>query len=431
MAQWLEKQRQKNRGAQAFSAYLARVTPIVHGSIDRYGECLRRLDALCDSILSNPQTVKRLNLRLPDSVALLDYFERIGAELRSWVVELQDGPADRAIEAWQRLLDDSNEYRDFMTRLIHNFGNYETIALSLPGTGPIITDRRVQSTLGEMFAIKCRLIRLLELAYTLRRAWTADPPCPTQGFFNSDVDLSRLVRGMLAEYMIQADPQRIEAARQKARQAGRRRASYRFWRPAEALRQMADVVYQRGPDRIPKPRNHYVELRIGQAPTICADMTRLSWAVKELFNNAIAATSIVTIDRDGKSLVAQPLKKHAIANPPPAICLTVMPTRVRRGSRKRRGTRLIISDDGVGIDEEALRYVTLWAFSTHRDWIDDPDSMIAAPSLESKQMLIGGKGIGLAFARATIQELGGELSIASKPGCGTEVTIDLPSPTLC
>ncbi|MBN1346364.1 MAG: ATP-binding protein [Phycisphaerae bacterium] len=429
MASWLEEQRERRREKVALDAYLSRVTPIIRSSVLRYAWCLGRLDERSGGILSDPKTVERLNLRLPPGVVLREYFERIGKELTEWLTDLRDGPADRAIATWQRLLGDAGEYQRFMTRLIHTFGNYEVIALALPGMGPIITDHRLQAILGEMFAIKRRLIRLLELAYSIHRAWQTDPPCSSLGFFNPEIDMSRLVRGMLADYMIQADPHRIQVARSEAEGAGRRYAAYRFWRPAEALRQMADVEYVGGSRRVPKPRKHYVDLRVAQVPSICADLTRLAWAIKELFNNAIAATTDVRISDDGRELVARPIPKFDCPNPPPAITLTVAPIRPGRRWRSARGVRLIIADGGVGIEDDVLEHVTLWAFSTHRDWIDsDVDDIIDTPSIESKQMLIGGKGIGLAFARATILELGGDLRVESRRGQGTQVTIDLPTP---
>ncbi len=431
MALYLQNQRNADQAGHALEAYLSRITPIVRDSVRRYARCLRLLDKRAGGLLSNPATVQRLRLPLPSGQTLLDYFENAGRSLDAWLTDLDEAPAEQSLKLWQRLLDDPNEYRSFMTRLIHQFGNYEMIALALPGMGPIITDRRLQATMSEMFAIKRRLIRLLELAYSVRRAWLSDPPTTSLSFFDPEVDLGRLVRGMLAEYMVQADPERIAAGKKRAERKGRRHTRYRFWRPAEALRQMAGVTYKERPGRVPRPTNRYVDLRLAATPAFCADLTRLNWAVKELFNNAIAATTRVTISDDGQRVEARPIPKHDCPNPPSAITLTVKPITMWQGLRRTRGSRLVISDDGIGIDPKVLPHVTLWAFSTHRDWIDDdPDRLISEASLESKQMLIGGKGIGLAFARATIEELGGRLTISSAPDKGTVVTIDIPVPTL-
>jgi len=392
--------------------------------------CLGRLDAYTGGILSNPQTVQRLHLRWPEGTTLLAHFEQIGAELRERLARLSAAPVEQAVSEWRRQLDNPEDYRAFMTQLIHHFGNYEIIAMALPGTGPIVTDRRVQTVLGDMFAIKRRLIRLFELGYSVCRAWRYDPPRSSLGFFNPTTDLCRLVRGMLVEYMIQADPERVAAARRRAQQTGHAFVPYRFWRPAEALRQLAQVEYQPGPIRRPKPRRRYVDLQVGQVPPICTDVARLEWAIKELFNNAIAATSIVDVKEQG--LVARPLRDGAEGNPRPAITLTVTPVRDRPGWRSRQAVRLVIADEGVGIDKTVLHLIPLWAFSTQRDWVcEEPERLITAPPVESRHLIIGGKGIGLAFARATILELGGELTIQSTLGVGTQVTIDLPVPTTC
>jgi len=429
VAHWLERERLRGHAESAQRTYLRRMTGIVRDCVERYGRCLRRLDALCGGILANPATAVRLNLHWTEKDSLLAHFEKTGLELLQWINRLEDGPIDEAVRQWEQRLDDPEAYRTFLTTLIHHFGNYEVIAMALPGTGPIVTDCRVQTVLREMFTIKRRLIRLLELIYSVRKAWRAHPPCTSLGFFNPTTDLSRVVRGMLVEYMVQADPERIAHARQQAKLAGRSYVRYRFWRPAEALRQLALVEYEAGPTRRPRPRRHYVDVRTGQVPTLCTDTTRLEWAIKELFNNALAATSVISVTDQG--LDAKLLRDETDGRASPAITLTVTALKQRRWWGSRRFVRLVIADNGVGIDTEVLRYVPMWAFSTQRDWVDEPpDRIIGTPTVESRQLMIGGKGIGLAFAQATIRELGGELSLRSRAGQGTEVTIDLPVPTL-
>jgi hypothetical protein len=428
-AQWLEEQHRQGHRDQALRIYLSHVTTIAHEGVKRYLRCLWWLDQYTGGILSDPQTVQRLNLHWAEGSTLLTHFDRIGLELREWLDQLASGPADRAIAEWERRLDNAEEYRAFMSRLIHQFGNFEVIAMAMPGTGPTVTDRRVQTVLAEMFAIKRRLIRLFELAYSVRKAWRAKPPASSLGFFNPQTDLGRMVRSMIVEYMVQADPQRVAEARKQARQAGRTFVPYRFWRPAEALRQLAQVEYEDGPIRRPTPMRPYVDLRIGPVPPVCADATRLEWAIKELFNNAIAATATVSLTDHG--LVAKPLRDSTDGRFRPAITLTVSVVRRRRWWRNRQGVRLVIADVGVGIDRDVLRMVPLWAFSTQRDWVDEePERIIAAARVESRALMIGGKGIGLAFAQATIRELGGHLTVESTLGRGTQVIVDLPVPTL-
>ncbi|HDS29713.1 MAG TPA: hypothetical protein ENN67_01580 [Firmicutes bacterium] len=66
--------------------------------------------------------------------------------------------------------------------------------------------------------------------------------------------------------------------------------------------------------------------------------------------------------------------------------------------------RISIRDHGVGMDEEALKHSFNPYFTTKR----------------------GGSGLGLAIVQSVISEHGGRIRIASEPGKGTLVTLDLP-----
>jgi two-component system OmpR family sensor kinase len=79
-----------------------------------------------------------------------------------------------------------------------------------------------------------------------------------------------------------------------------------------------------------------------------------------------------------------------------------------------RGILIEVHDTGVGIPPEALPYVF------QRFYRADPARGRAAAHK-------GGAGLGLAIARSLVEAQGGQMSIASEPGQGTIVTIQLPS----
>jgi signal transduction histidine kinase len=69
------------------------------------------------------------------------------------------------------------------------------------------------------------------------------------------------------------------------------------------------------------------------------------------------------------------------------------------------GVRLEVRDDGPGMDAELLAKVHEPFFSTKR----------------------GGTGLGLPICRSLLWQLGGIMSVASEPGRGTRVVVELPA----
>ena len=87
-------------------------------------------------------------------------------------------------------------------------------------------------------------------------------------------------------------------------------------------------------------------------------------------------------------------------------------------------------DEGTGILPEHMPYVTYWAYSPRREEFRARARRSELSKDQAlKEIQIGGKGIGLSYASAVVQEHGGSLHIESQPGEGTTVTIDLPVPT--
>jgi signal transduction histidine kinase len=74
------------------------------------------------------------------------------------------------------------------------------------------------------------------------------------------------------------------------------------------------------------------------------------------------------------------------------------------GQARPRGVRLQVRDNGPGIDPEMLAKVQEPFFTTKHD----------------------GTGLGLPICRSLVWQLGGRLQVASTPGSGTEVTVELP-----
>ena len=425
---WLEEERKAGRGDAAFDKFLSNFTPIVSKSVQRYGECLRELDAHTQGVYSVLDPARNARIGLPEGVTLLANMEKVGAELQPFLDEVAALPPAEAAAKWRAMIGDMEQYRVFVTKLVQHYGNFELVAMSLPGMGAMTSDDKTQTLLREMYRINTRLIRLFDMAFTILRAWQSTPPKPSLGFFEPRADVGALIRNMLMEYMVEADPERIAIAAEKARKQGRRPSRYRFWRPAETLRQMARVEYDSNNKRKPKPHRQYVTLDVEKVPTLCVDLQRLEWAFKEVFNNAIAATTTMTVNRG--MLVAKPLERHAIAEPPPVIHLEVKTITKRQGLFNRKFVRLVIADDGVGMEQDLLENAPLWAYSTRRSGSEEKQAAQAAQpkpeTPEDKELLIGGKGIGLPFAMTTIREHGGEVSVSSEFGKGSKVILEIP-----
>lgn len=77
----------------------------------------------------------------------------------------------------------------------------------------------------------------------------------------------------------------------------------------------------------------------------------------------------------------------------------------------RQLLRLVVADTGIGIDEE------------HQELVFEEFTQLKA---ENSDEYIKGSGLGLAITKGLIEEMGGEISLNSKPGRGTTFTVELP-----
>lgn len=413
--------------------YLAKLAPILNTNIQRYAVLIKELDKITGGIYSTLDPARNARIGLPTGTTLMSGFDAAYDELTPFLNKLLALPPDEQALEWRKVFESSEEYVTFVTRLVQQLGNFELTAMSLPGVGQVTTLPKTQAILTEMYRINTRHIRLMDIAYSLPRAWapattTAAMAKASLAFFEPKADIAKLVREMLYEYMIEADPERIAQAKERAKKAGRRAPRYRFMRPAETFRQMAQVEYETvAGKRKPKATREYVALDlppVGAIPTITVDIQRFEWAMKEVFNNCIAATTQMSVSKAG--IEALPLEKQ-LANPnQPAIRISVSTIDKKEGFFTRQYIRLIFRDEGLGMSEAQGPYAPFWAYSTRRGGTEEKQAKGQLDQNDQQELLIGGKGIGLPFARATVMEMGGTLTFETIPNVGTTVTIDLP-----
>lgn len=102
-------------------------------------------------------------------------------------------------------------------------------------------------------------------------------------------------------------------------------------------------------------------------------------------------------------------------------------------SAEHRSGRIVIkiADDGRGIDRErvfakAVQKGLIAADATLSD--DEIDNLIFAPGFSTAETLsnISGRGVGMDVVRQNVKDLGGRISIDSRPGQGTTFSLALP-----
>lgn len=425
---WLEGERLDGHGEAAMVTYLQKATPILRASVDAYEQTVTRLDNLSGGILSHRDSAQRLG-PYGHGKNLIQNLQSIGQELRQFFDDLLECSPTTFNDRWQLILSQSQDYVRLMTRLVGDFGNFELLLPTLPGTGEMIRREDIQACLREMYRINTRNLRILELIHGVHRVWQRHPDQQCLAFFEQDWMLNRAVGGMLFEYMVEADPARIEARRQAAIKAQRRYNQYRFWRAAENLRLMANVAYLDGDQRRPFAQRKYVEADLGEISPVTVDVRRMAWALKEVFNNSLSASSLMYSTERGV-WVAQPLQRHAVPDPDPAIRIRCEKQTRRQRLGQKTVARLSVLDEGMGIAPEHIDAVTLWAYSPRREAFRARarDKKLSGDRLQ-QEIQIGGKGIGLAYAAEVFREHGGSLDVQANPEGGTIVTCELPIPT--
>lgn len=104
-----------------------------------------------------------------------------------------------------------------------------------------------------------------------------------------------------------------------------------------------------------------------------------------------------------------------------------------RLSAEQRSGRIVIkiADDGKGIDRERVRAKAVERGLIAADAIvsdEDIDNLIFAPGFSTAQTVsnISGRGVGMDVVRQNVKDLGGRISIESRPGEGTTFALALP-----
>ena len=121
----------------------------------------------------------------------------------------------------------------------------------------------------------------------------------------------------------------------------------------------------------------------------------------------------------------EPTDDRVAAGKPPRATVTVT-------ARSSGGTVVLdVSDDGAGIDEDALRAVAI------RRGLLPGDTTLSGPALwqllfqpalstSTEITETSGRGVGLDVVRTAVESLGGAVDVTSSPGAGTTFTLTLP-----
>jgi two-component system chemotaxis sensor kinase CheA len=104
-----------------------------------------------------------------------------------------------------------------------------------------------------------------------------------------------------------------------------------------------------------------------------------------------------------------------------------------RASQSADSVVIEVSDDGRGLDQEAIKHAALERGLTSQDALDamSPEQIhalifAAGMSTASRVTEVSGRGVGMSVVSANVQRLKGTIALASTPGRGTRFTITLP-----
>ncbi len=173
-------------------------------------------------------------------------------------------------------------------------------------------------------------------------------------------------------------------------------------------------------------------------PRVARDVARAAGKkVEVVFEGAELELDRAILDRLSDPLVhlVRNAVDHGIEDPD---------ERVRRGKnrvgqivvsaqREKDSIRLVVRDDGGGIDLESVRDRAVDAGLLHADLAEDlPASEVAAlvfrPGLSTRDEVseISGRGVGMDAVKATVESLGGWVELESQLGVGTSTALGVP-----
>ncbi|MBI1373093.1 MAG: hypothetical protein GC159_10210 [Phycisphaera sp.] len=419
--QWLDKQRQKGREDKATLTFLTHMHKIVRASTDQYVDAVKAVNDVVGGIYSSPELSAQSFPHLNEGESALDHLKVVAYDINKQLDDMQRGSKQDFLDNWSQITDSVGGYGKFLTNLVEKLGNFERMCVSLPGMGQVTIDPVTQANLQHMYEINVRNIRLLTLIHTVRRAWSKGES--SLGFFKAEQEMGALLKAMLVEYLVEADPVRVDQKKAAAKAKKRPYGRYRFWRPAENLRQMWGVEYV-GSKRSPKPGRPFVDVsRIAQTEPMTVDIQRVEWSFKEVFNNCLSATTIMNVT--GSTFTAKSLDRHEGASRP-VIGLGAEIVNKPVGRKNVPFVRVTIADEGVGMTPEVFATVPKWAYSTRRAKFAAAYQGDKGRNAADQAMEIGGKGIGLRFSQNIMRDHGGDLTVNSQLDRGTIVTMEIP-----
>jgi two-component system, chemotaxis family, sensor kinase CheA len=126
---------------------------------------------------------------------------------------------------------------------------------------------------------------------------------------------------------------------------------------------------------------------------------------------------------------------HGIEPPGERIAAGKPPVgRISIEARREKDTiRLTVSDDGAGIDLDALRQRAVESGVVHPDLAADLSAeqiaaLVFEPGLSTAESVseVSGRGVGMDAVRSTLESLGGSVEITTERGRGTATTLIVP-----
>ncbi|ATB27545.1 hybrid sensor histidine kinase/response regulator [Melittangium boletus] len=126
---------------------------------------------------------------------------------------------------------------------------------------------------------------------------------------------------------------------------------------------------------------------------------------------------------------------HGLENPDERRALGKSPTGVFSVKVKRRGGRVsfLCEDDGRGVDLGRVRQVALERGVASLEEVETLDEegcleLLFRPGFSTARTItdVSGRGVGLDVVRDTVRRLKGDVSISSRPGLGTCITLEVP-----
>jgi two-component system chemotaxis sensor kinase CheA len=125
----------------------------------------------------------------------------------------------------------------------------------------------------------------------------------------------------------------------------------------------------------------------------------------------------------------EPPAERARRGKPSRATITLAVTQVN-GSK----VQLLLSDDGAGIDTEkvkqsAVKHGLISAEEAARLGEPEAQALIFQSEVSTSPIItqLSGRGLGLAIVREKAEKLGGEISVESRPGLGTDFRVVVPS----